>query len=119
MTVASVRSDIDGMTEAAFRTEVLCQWVTADIVPYINPKLWAHGTDNASCIPADNRVVLAVDTSADRQTTYVAAAGLRSDGLPHVELIARRDGMLWVPHYLDLLRESWPGICEIAVQSKG
>ena len=102
MTVASVRSDIDGMTEAAFRTEVLC-----------------HGTDNASCIPADNRVVLAVDTSADRQTTYVAAAGLRSDGLPHVELIARRDGMLWVPHYLDLLRESWPGICEIAVQSKG
>lgn len=119
MTVASVRSDIDGMTEAAFRTEVLCQWVTADIVPYINPKLWAHGTDNASCIPADNRVVLAVDTSADRQTTYVAAAGLRADGLPHVELIARRDGMLWVPHFLDLLRESWPNVCEIAVQSKG
>ncbi len=51
MTVASVRSDIDGMTEAAFRTEVLCQWVTADIIPFINPKLWAHGTDNASCIP--------------------------------------------------------------------
>lgn len=119
MTVASVRSDIDGMTEAAFRTEVLCQWVTADIVPYINPKLWAHGTDDASCIPAENRVVLAVDTSADRQTTYVAAAGLRADGLPHVELIARRDGMLWVPHFLDLLRESWPSICEIAVQSKG
>ena len=119
MTVASVRSDIDGMTEAAFRTEVLCQWVTADIVPYINPKLWAHGTDGASCIPAENRVVLAVDTSADRQTTYVAAAGLRADGLPHVELIARRDGMLWVPHFLDLLRESWPSICEIAVQSKG
>ena len=119
MTVASVRSDIDGMTEAAFRTEVLCQWVTADITPYVNPKLWAHGTDNASCIPDDNRVVLAVDTSADRQTTYVAAAGLRADGLPHVELIARRDGMLWVPHFLDLLRESWPNVCEIAVQSKG
>ena len=119
MTVMSVRSDIDGMTEAAFRTEVLCQWVTADIVPYINPKMWAHGTDNASRIPDDNRVVLAVDTSADRKTTYVAAAGLRADGLPHVELIARRDGMLWVPHYLDMLRESWPSICEIAVQSKG
>lgn len=119
MTVASVRSDIDGMTEAAFRTEVLCQWVTADIIPFINPKLWAHGTDNASCIPAENRVVLAVDTSADRQTTYVAAAGLRADGLPHVELIARRDGMLWVPHYLDLLHENWPNVCEIAVQSKG
>lgn len=119
MTVASVRSDIDGMTEAAFRTEVLCQWVTADIIPFINPKLWAHGIDATSLIPTDGRVVLAVDTSADRQTTYVAAAGLRADGLPHVELIARRDGMLWVPHYLDLLHENWPSICEIAVQSKG
>ena len=119
MTVTSVRSDIDGMTEAAFRTEVLCQWVTADIIPFISPKMWASGIDSRSTIPDGNRVVLSVDTSADRKTTYVAAAGMRADGLPHVELIARRDGMLWVPHFLDLLRESWPGICEIAVQSKG
>lgn len=102
MTVMSVRSDIDGMTEAAFRTEVLCQWVTADIIPFISPKMWASGIDSRSTIPNENRVVLSVDTSADRKTTYVAAAGIRADGLPHVELIARRDGMLWVPHYLDL-----------------
>lgn len=119
MTVMSVRSDIDGMTEAAFRTEVLCQWVTADIIPFIGPKMWASGIDSRSTIPDGNRVVLSVDTSADRKTTYVAAAGIRADGLPHVELIARRDGMLWVPHYLDLLQERWPHITEIAVQGKG
>ncbi|NMN02728.1 terminase [Bifidobacterium panos] len=119
MTLQSIKSDIDGMTEAAYRTEVLCQWVTADIIPYIDPKIWKAGEDKESAIPVEGRVVLAVDTSADRTTTYVAAAGHRADGLPHVELIARRDGMLWVPAYLRRLRDSWPSITEVAVQSKG
>lgn len=118
MTVDSVRSDIDGMSETSFRTEVLCQWVTADIVPFIRPDLWKAGIDADSIIPDANRVVLAVDTSADRRTSYVAAAGLRADGLPHVELIARRDGMLWVPGYLAKVREKW-GVSEVAVQSRG
>lgn len=119
MTYRSIVADVNGMTEAAYRTEVLCQWVTADITPYIDPRLWARGTDPASRIPDEGRVVLSVDTSADRETTFIAAAGYRADGLPHVELIARRDGMLWVPRYLARLRESWPGIHEIAIQSKG
>ena len=119
MTVQSVAADIDGMTEAAYRTEVLCQWVTADVVPYLPQKLWRQGIDDTSSIPGDGRVVLAVDTSADRTTTYIAAAGIRADGLPHVEVIARRDGMLWVQGYLTRLRERWPNITEIAVQTKG
>lgn len=119
MTYQSITADINTMTEAAYRTEVLCQWVTADIVPYINPKLWKRGIDSQSRIPDDGRVVLSVDTSADRETTYIAAAGYREDGLPHVELIVRRDGMLWVPKYLKMLQEAWPNIHEIALQSKG
>ena len=105
MTYRSIIADINGMTEAAYRTEVLCQWVTADIIPFLDPKQWKRGIDKQSTIPFDNRVVLSVDTSADRETTYIAAAGYRADGLPHVELIMRRDGMLWVPKYLGLLRE--------------
>lgn len=119
MTWQSITADVDTMTEAAYRTEVLCQWVTADIIPYLDQRQWRSGIDLHSTIPDDGRVVLAVDTSVDRETTYIAAAGYRADGLPHVELIARRDGMLWVPRYLELLRESWPDIHEIAVQSKG
>lgn len=119
ITVDSIRADIPTMTEAAYRTEDLCQWVTADVKPYIDPKLWRAGIDRNSTIPVGNRVVLAVDTSVDRKTTYIAAAGYRADGLPHVEVIARRDGMMWVPAYLDRLRQRWPNITEIAVQSKG
>lgn len=119
MAYRTVVADINGMTEAAYRTEVLCQWVTADIVPYIDPRQWRRLLDKQSAIPHDGRIVLSVDTSADRETTYIAAAGYRSDGLPHVELLVQRDGMLWVPRYLTLLREAWPGIHEIAIQSKG
>lgn len=119
MSVRLIAADIDGMTEAAYRTEVLCQWVTADVIPYLPQNLWKQGIDADSSIPDDGRVVLAVDTSADRTTTYIAAAGHRSDGLPHVEVIARRDGMLWVTGYLRMLRESWPDINEIAIQTKG
>lgn len=119
ITVDSIRADIPTMTESAYRTEDLCQWVTADVKPYIDPGLWRAGIDKNSSIPESNRVVLAVDTSIDRKTTYVAAAGYRSDGLPHVEVIARRDGMMWVPAYLDRIRQKWPNITEIAVQSKG
>ena len=118
MTIDSIRSDIDGMTEAHFRTEVLCQWVTADITPAIPPKQWAAGIDPDSRIPDGGRVVLGVDTSHDRSTTWIAAAGYRQDGLPHVETIARRDGMLWVLDYLDKVRDKW-GIDEVALQSKG
>lgn len=119
MTYRSITADINGLTETAYRTEVLCQWVTADIIPYLDPRQWRRGIDERSTIPDDGRVVLSVDTSADRETTYIAAAGYRADGLPHVELIARRDGMLWVPRYLRLLRDTWPDIHEIAIQSKG
>lgn len=119
MTLRSLKADIDGMDEAGFRTEVLCQWVTADVKPYIDPEAWDVLADPSSAIPAEGRVVLSVDVSADRSTSYVAAAGMNADGIAHVEVIARRDGSLWVPAYLDRVWEAQPGCREVAVQSKG
>jgi phage terminase large subunit-like protein len=119
MSVQSIRSDIDGMSEAHFRTEVLCQWVTADVDPYIDPKRWAQGIDENSAIAANSRIVLGIDVSDDRQTTWISAAGFRPDGLPHVETILRRDGIMWVPKVLDLIKTQNPGITEIAIQGKG
>ena len=119
MTLRSLKADIDGMDEAGFRTEVLCQWVTADVKPYIDPEAWAELADPSSSIPADGRVVLSVDVSADRSTSYVAAAGEGAGGAEHVEVIARRDGIVWVPGYLDRVRAAWPGCREVAVQTKG
>lgn len=119
MTLKSLKADIDGMTEADYRTEVLCQWVTADVTPYIDPGAWEELADAESWIPEESRVVLSVDVSSDRRTTWVAAAGYRADGIPHVEVIARRDGMLWVEAFLARVREAWPAASEVALQARG
>jgi hypothetical protein len=40
MTVASALADIRGMTDAGYRTEVLCQWVTSKVDSFIDVKDW-------------------------------------------------------------------------------
>lgn len=119
MTIQSVKSKIGKMSESKYRQEYLNQWFTADVVTCIDMDEWRRGIDPESCIADDGRIVVGVDTSADRSTTYISVAGFREDGLPHVETIARRDGMLWVRRYMRLLRDRWPSVTEVAVQSKG
>ena len=61
---------------------------------------WADRADPASSIPEAARIAFAVDTSWDRQTSWVAVAGLRSDGTPHVEIVAVNFGTEWVPAWI-------------------
>lgn len=118
-TVQKVRSKIGKMSESKYRQEYLNQWFTADVTTCVDIAKWRRGIDKTSGIPEGGRVTVGIDTSADRETTYIAVAGLRDDGMPHVETIARRDGMMWVPDYMRRLRKAWPEIHEVAVQSKG
>lgn len=119
MTARSLMADMETHTEAAYRTETLCQWVEADVEPYLDPAAWGRCEDVGSTIPEGSRVVLAVDVSADRKTAWVAACGLDADGVPHVECIARRDGVTWVRRYLRKVREARPECREVALQTKG
>ena len=118
MTVESLAADAAGMTEAGYRTEVLCQWVTADVDTYIDPEAWQMGNDPKSAIADGQRIVLGIDTTPDGDTTWIAAAGLRDDGCPHVEIVARRNGMMWVPDLMDKIRDT-TGAAEVAIQGRG
>jgi phage terminase large subunit-like protein len=118
ITVADCISDIEGMEEAGYRTEVLCQWVTADVETHIDSGDWALRGDPESQLADDTRMVVGIDTSGDRQMSYVAVAGWRDDGLIHADLVAQRPGMLWVVEYVDALCEK-QGITEIALQTRG
>lgn len=112
------------------RIEVLGQWVTAEIVPYIDFPSWAACADapqvdergvlvyEGSTLPDDTRKVLGVDVSGDRKMGYVAVAGIRDDELAHVEVIAQRAGMLWLEGYLKDVRAK-TGINEVALQGRG
>lgn len=112
--LASARSE----PEALFRTESLCQWVTARVDPHLDPREWSLLAEAASGLDLSRPVACAVDVSHDRQWSHIAVAGYRVDGLAHVELVASRAGMLWVPDAVAWLCEEW-GVAAVAVQGRG
>lgn len=120
MTVASALADIRGMTDAGYRTEVLCQWVASIVDAFIDVKDWRgrHVPVGDVRIPLGSRTVWGVDTSADRKKTWIAGAVLTEDGRPFATVRIERAGMVWVPEYVaELAKQS--GWNEVAVQSKG
>lgn len=120
ITIESVLSDMATMPDASYRTEVLCQWVTAMVANYIDVREWKrlHASPSEISIPEGARTVWAVDTSHDRSTTWVAAAVLTEDDLPLVTVRTKRAGIVWVVDYLkDLADES--GYKEVALQAQG
>ena len=90
----------DGIPESTFRTENLCQWVVMAAEGPFKPEDIKACTDPDSSIDPSSPIVVGVDTSADRKWTYLAVAGWRSDGLPHVEVIVKRAHTEWVPRTL-------------------
>ena len=60
----------------------------------LNMDLWKALIDAKSAIAGP--VALSFDVSPNRATASIAAAGKRADGLPHVEIIDRREGTGWV-----------------------
>lgn len=127
----SIWSDLLGdEDEATKRTEILGQWVTSMIVPYLPGEEWSEAADapevdergrivhEGSTIAAGSRRVLGVDVSGDRKMTYIGVAGFRSDELAHVEVIAQRPGMMWVVPCLEQVRAK-TGINEVALQGRG
>ena len=116
MTVADALADINALDDAGYRTEVLCQWVTSRQKPFLDHDRWLELVDEESQI--DGRAVLGVCVAGDRSYTTVGVAGLRDDGLRHLEVIAQRESNLWVVPFLREVREA-TGIDEVAIQSRG
>lgn len=118
MSLEGLIADARGEPENIFRTESLCQWVTARVEPFLSEQGWADCRDDGSQIVEDSRLMFAVDISADRSMTYVAVAGFREDGLPHGEVIAARAGSAWLMDFMQQLAES-QDCWEVALQPRG
>lgn len=61
---------------------------------------WAQAADDASVIAPDSGITFVVDTSWDRQRSWIAVCGARPDGTPHVEVVAFNFGSDWVVPWL-------------------
>lgn len=108
----------DGVPEHVFRTENLCQWVTADVESVFGPGVWDAGKDVDSRVAEGGKVMLSVDVSHNRAMAYIGAAGAREDGKAHVEVIAMREGPEWViPFLVENFKKS--GALGVVIQGKG
>jgi len=103
--------------EDVFRTECLCQWVTATVDPPFPVGAWDAGRDERSEIAPDSPVWYGVDVSDGRGTTSIAVCGRRGDRDWHVELAAYRQGVGWVPGWFQT--EASRGPIKVAMQTHG
>lgn len=101
-----------------FRTECLCQWVTASVTPPFPIGAWEAGTDGSSCIAPDSPLVFGVDVSEDRTKAAIAVCGLRSDRSWHVELVAYRSGVGWLQGWFADRAEKYRGM-RVSIMTKG
>lgn len=93
--------------EAVFRTEVLCQWVSAMSKTAIDPDLWASLADVDAA--RGQSPVFAVAVAPDRSWAAVVAAWRKDDGTPHVTLVDYRPTATWVTARVAELRGRWHG----------
>lgn len=108
----------DGVPEHVFRTENLCQWVTADVESVFGEGVWDQGTDKDSETAEGSPKFLSVDVSHNRQMAYISGAGFRSDGQPHVQVLEMRAGPEWVvPFLAENFAKS--GAVGVVVQGRG
>lgn len=114
----TILSDLKTDPEFVFRTEVLCQWVTAAVQTYLDPLEWANQGDLESEIAAGSPICIGIDTSADRSMSYISVAGYREDGNRHIETVAQRAGMLWVPAAAKKVADN-AGTKLVALQARG
>lgn len=101
-----------------FKTECLCQWVTAQVAAPFPDGAWQAGEDANSVIAPDSAKVFGVDVSADRTAASIAVCGLRADRSQHVEIVAYRSGTAWpVEWFRQRVDPARP--IEVALQGRG
>ena len=91
-------------TAESYRREVLCWWPGAHGGDAVL-KNWPFLHDPRS-EPATG-VIFAVEVAQDRSYSSISVAGMRLDGLTHLELVDYAPGTDWVPDRLMDLNERW------------
>lgn len=101
-----------------FKTECMCQWVTAAVTPPFPIGSWESGQDEQSNIAPDSLLWWGVDVSDDRNRSSIAVCGLRADRSFHVELVEYRPGVGWLQAWFAERAPKYHGM-RVALQVKG
>ncbi len=101
----TIRDERSVMDDETFMRERLGIWDAVVSNAVIDATSWGLVADGAS--QAGDQLAFAVDISPDRSQASVGVAGMREDGLYHVEVIENRRGTDWVLSYLTALVAQW------------
>lgn len=118
ITERAIRAACADDPEDVFKTECLCQWVTAAVTPPFPAESWQDGIDDGSYIAPDSPLTFGVDVSEDRSRASIAVCGLRPDRSYHGELIAYRVGVGWLQGWFAERAHEYNGM-RVALQVKG
>lgn len=106
LTADAIETELRTMSTATFARERLGIFDPEDGGGgVISLDVWQRLTDSKSSI--DGAVTIALDVSPERDWATFAAAGRRSDGLDHIEVVDRRPGTGWVVDRAVELAERW------------
>lgn len=94
VTEDAVRADFESMDLSEFRRAYLNQWTTTSVDPVIPMAKWDSLKDIES--NALDPVAIAFDIPPSRARGSIVAAGKRSDGKTHIEVIDQREGTTWL-----------------------
>lgn len=106
ITEEGVEDQYDELGPEAFLREIACVWDpepntgAGQVIPLDR---WRNACEDANSAFVGTPIVV-VDVTPDRSKASIAAAGMRSDGLPHVEVIANEAGTHWVVDRLKSLK---------------
>lgn len=93
-----VQGERETYTDQQFAVERLGIWESVITRAIIPADAWEFVADTGS--RPESRLVLAVDVDPDQSRASVALAGLRADGLAHVELYEQRTGTGWLAPWI-------------------
>lgn len=118
VTEAAVRAEFEGMKLTEFRRAFLNQW--PDDAPegwlVIAQADWDALADADSQL--DGRIAICADMTPERSAGAIAVAGVRADGLSHVEVIDHRPGTRWMTERLKDLAAKWEP-CALVIDGAG
>lgn len=115
---ATLASDARTDPEWVFRTECLCQWSDGSLQGPFPPGVWEALQDDASAAAAESPLLWGLDVSVTSPTAHIGVAGLREDGIRHIEVVASRAGVHWVGEWFRERVVRYGGM-RVAIQARG
>lgn len=109
----AILSERSSMSDEQFAMERLGMWESSGSARLFPAQSWSQAADEKS-LPT-SRLALGVEAAPDLAWASVSFAGQRSDGLWHIELHDRRDGVAWVPEFVSNLLRLNPELRAVAI----